>query len=138
LKELPDTETTKQQWKAYAAAHPSEDYEEDGWEDAYLPADEEELAEMMIPRLPLLLDFDHITRRIAAQRSRFMLFGTDPNWLAQESASPNSTMRSVIIDANSCREIRLELRDSGVTESVIFPDLDGLGREMKQLWDERK
>jgi hypothetical protein len=31
-----------------------------------------------------------------------------------------------------------ELRDSGVTESVIYPDLDGLGREMKQLWEELK
>jgi len=25
-----------------------------------------------------------------------------------------------------------ELRDAGVTESVIFPDLDGLGRELEQ------
>ena len=30
------------------------------------------------------------------------------------------------------------LRDCGVTESVIFPDLDGLGRETKQIWEDRK
>jgi hypothetical protein len=30
--------------------------------------------------------------------------------------------------------MRIELRDCGVTESVIFPDLDGLGRKIKQIW----
>jgi len=30
------------------------------------------------------------------------------------------------------------LREAGVTESVVYPDLDGLGRELKQLWDERR
>ena len=34
--------------------------------------------------------------------------------------------------------IRTELRDGGITESVIFPDLDGLGREIHQLWEEQK
>jgi hypothetical protein len=34
--------------------------------------------------------------------------------------------------------MRIELRECGVTESVIFPDLDGLGREIKQVWEDRK
>jgi len=34
-------------------------------------------------------------------------------------------------------DIRYELRDAGVTESVIFPDLDGLGREIQQRWADR-
>jgi hypothetical protein len=34
--------------------------------------------------------------------------------------------------------MRQELRGCGVTESVIYPDLDGLGREMRQLWDDRR
>jgi hypothetical protein len=43
----------------------------------------------------------------------------------------------VTVDADSISKIRMELRDSGVTESVIFPDLDGLGREIKQRWEDR-
>jgi hypothetical protein len=56
---------------------------------AYLPADEEDLAEMNVPRPPLVLDFPLITRRIAAQRSRFIVFGTEPNWLSEEFRKPD-------------------------------------------------
>jgi hypothetical protein len=67
-----------------------------------------------------------------------MVFGTDPTWLADESQKPDSSIQAITIDAGSAYKIRTELRDSGVTESVIFPDLDGLGREMRQLWEDRK
>jgi hypothetical protein len=137
LKALPDTEIAKQQWRAYAEKNPSDDLAADEWEDAYLPEDEEDRAELTIPRLPLLLDFSHITRRIAAQRSRLIVFGTDPDWLAEEFRKPQSAIRAITIDASFSRQIRIELKDSGITESVIYPDLDGLGREMKQLWDDR-
>lgn len=125
-----------QQWKAYVEKNPSDKLSLDKWEDAYLPSDDEDRAELPIPRLPLLLDFSHITRRIAAQRSRLTVFGTDPDWLAEEFRRPESTIRAITIDASFSRQIRVELRDSGITESVIYPDLDGLGREMKQLWDD--
>jgi hypothetical protein len=139
LKALPDTEVANQQWKAYVEKNPLEGFSVDGGDDAYLPESEETLAEIPIPRLPLLLDFGHITRRIAAQRSRLIVFGTDPDWLAEEfrKPQPESTIRAITIDASSTRQIRVELRDSGITESVIYPDLDGLGREMKQLWNDR-
>jgi hypothetical protein len=137
LKALPDTEIAKQQWKEYREKYPSAGLSPDEWEEAYLPEDEEERPKLPMPRLPLLLDFSHITRRVAAQRSRFIVFGSDPDWLAEEFRKPESTIRAVTIDAGSCRQIRVELRDSGITESVIYPDLDGLGREMKQLWDDR-
>ena len=35
-------------------------------------------------------------------------------------------------------KIRRELRDCGVTESVIYPDLDGIGREITQIWEDRR
>jgi hypothetical protein len=44
----------------------------------------------------------------------------------------------VVVDGKKTKSIRCDLRECGVTESVIFPDLDGLGRELKQLWDERQ
>jgi hypothetical protein len=80
LKQLPDVKIVEENWKTYVAKHPSYELQEDEWEDAYLPADEEDLAEINVPRPPLVLDFPLITRRIAAQRSRFIVFGTEPNW----------------------------------------------------------
>jgi hypothetical protein len=138
LKALPDTELAKNQWKEYVAKNPSDELSADEWEDAYLPADEDDLAELPLPRLPLLMDFSHITRRVAAQRSRFIVFGTDPAWLAEEFAKPDSCIQAITIDGASCGRIRVQLRDSGITESVIYPDLDGLGREMIQRWEDLK
>jgi hypothetical protein len=142
LKELimavPEIETVKARWRAYVAKYPSQELDEDEWERTYLPSDEEDLIELPIPVVPLLLDFAHITRRVAAQRSRFMVFGTDPAWLSKELEKSDSSIWAIPIDGAVGSKIRLELRDSGVTESVIFPDLDGLGRELRQLWDDRK
>ena len=41
-------------------------------------------------------------------------------------------------DPENIFKMRCELRDAGITESVIYPDLDGLGREIKQTWEDRK
>ena len=86
----------------------------------------------------MVLDFPQITRRVAAQRSRFVVFGTDCEFLSKEFKRERSIIKRICIDGTCRRSIRRQLRDSGVTESVIYPDLDGVGREMKQLWEERK
>jgi hypothetical protein len=93
---------------------------------------------MNVPRPPLVLDFPLITPRIAAQRSRFIVFGTEPNWLSEEFKKADSTIKVITIASRSRSKIRQQLRDCGVTESVIYPDLDGLGREMRQLWEDRR
>lgn len=136
LKALPETEINKQNWKAYLAKNTSMKASDDDWDETYLPDDEEGRADLPLPRIPMVLDFHHITRRIAAQRSRFILFGTDQDWLGDEFKRTDSSVRAIPIDAKTTRQIRAELRDAGITESVIYPDLDGLGREMKQLWDD--
>ena len=90
-----------------------------------------------LPPSPMVLTFPHITRRVAAQRSQFILFGSDPSWLSKEIRSLRSTIDVLRIDGKSAGVIRKQLREAGVTESVIFPDLDGLGREFHQLWRDR-
>lgn len=138
LDALPETKRAETKWKSYVKKHPLDDLSEDEPERVYLPASEEELKELRPPGIPLLLDFPHITRRVAAQRSRFLVFGTDPAWLAKEAEKSDLLIKSIVVDGRSCYRIRRELRESGVTESVIFPDLDGLGREMRQLWLDRR
>lgn len=132
----------KENWKRYIENHPYYLHGEDSgdaWEVAYIPADEDERKELPVPRWPLVMEFPHITRRIAAQRSRFVVFGTDPFWLAEEYEK-RGFMDVIEIDPDpeNIIKTRCELRDAGITESVIFPDLDGLGREIKQIWEDRK
>jgi hypothetical protein len=138
LDALAETKRAEKRWKAYVRKHPLDELEEDEPERVYLPASEEDLKELSPPAVPMLLDFPHITRRVAAQRSRFLVFGTDPSWLAKEAAKSDRLIKSITVDGGSCYRIRRELKESGVTESVIFPDLDGLGREMRQLWIDRR
>jgi hypothetical protein len=138
LKQLPDVQIAKAAWKDLAAKRPSYELDEDLWEGSYLPSDDDDRAELNVPRPPLILDFPHITRRIAAQRSRFIVFGTEPNWLSDEFTKTDTTIKLIRIPKEHRPTIRQELRDCGVTESVIYPDLDGLGREMKQLWEDRR
>jgi hypothetical protein len=76
-----------------------------------------------------------LTRRIAAQRSRFLIFGKDPDFLVTVGVGKDSRLDSFVIEKEKIPAIRQELRDAGVTESVVFPDLDGLGRELKQQWE---
>lgn len=131
---LTERKKSKEAWAKYLAKHPDDDLTDDDWDVNYLPSDRG----LKLPLLPLLLEFPHFTRRVAAQRSRFMLFGRSHDWLAKEAKKKNSPIHGITIDANSVPKIRRDLREGGVTEAVIFPDLDGLGRELKQLWVERR
>jgi hypothetical protein len=136
-KALPDRKVIEDSWKAYVAK-PSADFsDEDGWDIVYLPGYAESTG-VDLPRPPLLLEFPYKTRRFAAQRSRFIVFGSEPRWLADELEASDSCIKRIAIAGSSRRRIRQELRDCGVTESVIYPDLDGLGRETRQLWEDRK
>jgi hypothetical protein len=126
-------------WKNYVKSHPGQKLSEDEWEDFYLPPiNEDELKKWNIPSEPLVLDMPHISRRVAAQRSQFIIFGTDPFWLSENLKKSRIPIAEIIVDGHARDKIRLELRDTGITESVIFPDLDGLGREMRQLWEDRR
>ena len=131
---LEERKITIRQWKAYAKQNKFYEGREDEWEHAYLPASKEDLLRVKMPKAPLLLYFFHITRRIAAQRSRFIVFGTECDWLSKYSKKTGSSLKTITIEAKSVPAIRIELRDSGMTESVIYPDLDGLGREISQRW----
>jgi hypothetical protein len=139
LKNSSEIDHAKKHWRSFVETHPSFKYREVEWEYAYLPSNEDERKELPIPSTPFVLDFPHITRRVAAQRSRFVVLGTDPCWLAKQSKEQDFLKVIEIDPTPECvSKIRIQLRESGVTESVIFPDLDGLGREMKQLWEDCK
>jgi hypothetical protein len=67
-----------------------------------------------------------------------MIFGTDPLWLVKMEREKDSRLVSITIPRGSINKIRQELKDAGITESVVYLDLDGLGRELKQIWKARR
>lgn len=139
LRNHPNRKEAEERWKQYWKTNPYA-VDEDEWERLYLPEDEDDAKDplMATPEIPMLWDSAHVTRRVAAQRSRFMIFGTDPSWLANKGKEKDSRLVSIKIPRGSINRIRWELRDAGVTESVVYPDLDGLGRELKQIWKVRR
>jgi hypothetical protein len=139
LRKDPDRKNARKRWKEYAKKHPN-DNDEDDWDRLYLPPEKDEIKNELLktPVTPMLWDSPHVTRRVAAQRSRFMIFGTDPSWLANLKKKQGSRLVSITIPRGSVNKIRRELKDAGITESVVFPDLDGLGRELKQVWETRR
>ena len=120
----------RQIWRKYVEAHPSLELSPDSDEDCYIPN------RVKLPPSPMVLTYDHLTRRIAAQRSQFIVFGADHGWLSDRVSNDARWIDRIRIDAHHRVLIRQELRDSGVTESVIFPDLDGVGRELGILWQD--
>jgi hypothetical protein len=139
LKEDPEQKSAKNRWREYCKQNP-ESTDEEEWDRLYLPEDEDDARDplMATPKIPILWDLPHLTRRVAAQRSRFMIFGTDPLWLSDVWRRGNSPLASLTIPAGAITKIRNELTDAGITESVVYPDLDGLGRELKQKWEARR
>jgi hypothetical protein len=53
------------------------------------------------------------------------VFGDDPFWLAKEYKEQDFIkLIEIDPDRENISKIRIELRECGVTESVIFPDLE--------------
>ena len=127
----PDRQDAKDRWKSWLKLHKS-NYSKSDWERLYLPASRSTNKKWPPPKTPLLWDSPHLERRVAAQRSRFMIFGTDPEWLSKlaedQKGNRKDPIQGVVIRSDATDKVRSQLRDAGVTESVIYPDLDGLGR----------
>jgi hypothetical protein len=138
LEEHPDRKDAERRWKRYNKKHPFDTVEGDS-DVLYLPADDDDLKEPLLktPKTPVLWDSPHVSRRIAAQRSRFMIFGSAPTWLIDLASKSRSHLKRVRIPLSAIETLKRELKDAGVTESVVYPDLDGLGRELKQIWETR-
>jgi hypothetical protein len=135
-----DRQISIKRWSDYIEKAKVSDSDDTDWDLLYLPPDDDGPRNPLraLPEIPILWDSSHVTRRIAAQRSRFMIFGNSASYLRKFEVMTGSHFGSIRISKGSITRIKLQLRDAGVTESVVFPDLDGLGRELKQEWDAKR
>ncbi|TCS17539.1 FRG domain-containing protein [Caulobacter sp. BK020] len=90
-----------------------------------------------IPMLPIMIYGSYNSARIVAQRGGFALFGqgtTPMEEVFRADQFPVETLRKIEIGHEYVDDIRNSLFRKGFTESVVFPDLDGLSKEIRRVF----
>ncbi|NJO34144.1 MAG: FRG domain-containing protein [Rhodospirillales bacterium] len=85
--------------------------------------------------LPVAMYGAHNSARIVAQQGVFAIFGADRtpmDTLIQNGRIPADALICVVIPARRITTLRRSILNHGITESVVFPDLEGLARETKR------
>jgi hypothetical protein len=86
--------------------------------------------------LPAAMEPPHVDRRLSAQSSRFVIFGTTRD-LMRTKAARVARVRHVgmiRIPKECIKEIQADLDHYGITAASVFPDLTGLCREICLRW----
>jgi hypothetical protein len=84
-------------------------------------------------RLPVAIKPIQASRRITSQRGFFTVHGAERGALERlaENAKSKSELRRLKIPRSRIAEMKRDLSIAGITETTIFPELDGLSREIK-------
>jgi FRG domain len=88
-----------------------------------------------IPVHPVALYGAHNSPRIVAQRGVFTMYGNDTSPMEdayEKFHFPAECLIKVILKREKLPNLRTAILQHGITESVVFPDLEGLAREMKR------
>ena len=91
-------------------------------------------------RGPAAIEPLHVDRRLAAQRSRFLIFGKAKDLTKTKAArEPDKTcgLTKITIPINAIGGMRSDIESAGLTISTIFPDLSGLCEELCDSWVRR-
>jgi len=86
-------------------------------------------------KLPLAITPIHANQRIAAQHGVFTIHGNEHaafDRVARRKGKNRPFLQRIVIPSAHIDTIRRELAISGVSESLIFPELSGLCREIKR------
>ena len=90
--------------------------------------------ELLHPERPLALDPPHVARRVSVQRSHFTIHGTDRNGLDRLAREKGAKLVKITIAQDGIANILNDLETAGIVETTIFPDLEGLSRELFRSW----
>ncbi len=114
------------------------DYEESG---RYLPGIEDAFDGREVGRqLPAAIEPPHVDRRVAAQSSRFLVFGKTQDLTHSEVVKGKRGKKARIarlrIPASERDSLVKELADCGINFSSISPDLEGRALNILARWKE--
>jgi FRG domain/SET domain len=87
------------------------------------------------PRKPVAIYPGHIMRRIGAQRSCFTIHGLDRRPLELIARRSGIFVRKIVIPSWNVTSMRRTLETCGIDETTVFPDLEGLSRQVNSLID---
>ncbi|NUM40216.1 MAG: FRG domain-containing protein [Leptospiraceae bacterium] len=85
--------------------------------------------------LPLAMFGDYNSQRIVAQRGAFTIFGsnlTGMEHIAEQKTELKSTLIKYTISKDNIPALLNSLLLIGITDSVVFPSLEGLSKELKR------
>ncbi len=88
-------------------------------------------------KYPVALYGAHNSSRIVAQQGVFAIFGRERiamERLARHHGFDGRELRRLSIPSGNLMNMRKSLLGHGITESVVFPDLEGLARETKRYF----
>jgi hypothetical protein len=81
------------------------------------------------------IDPPHVDRRLAVQRSRFLIFGKSMDLTRMDIVKEKDCrLARIILPKKSIATILDELVDCGLTVSAVFPDLEHLCAEIADRW----
>jgi hypothetical protein len=85
---------------------------------------------------PVAVDPPHVARRLAVQKGRFTIHGTQPDGLEALQVKAEEPLRllKISIARKAVAQVRDDLETCGITETTLFPDLEALGRELRRRW----
>lgn len=90
-----------------------------------------------VPTLPIMIYGAYNSPRIVAQRGGFALFGqgVEPmEKVVKQEAFPDGVLEKIEVSHELRPSMLNSLFRKGFTESVVFPDLDGLSRELRRTF----
>lgn len=88
--------------------------------------------------LPVALYGVHNSPRIVAQRGVFMIFGQSKlpmEKIYTKYTFPKNCLYKITFDKSLIQKVKSSILNHGITESVVFPELDGLSREIKRIFE---
>lgn len=91
------------------------------------------------PRVsPAAMYGTHNSSRIVAQKGVFVIFGSSPipmeDLYISDTKYPSDCLIKLIIPIRYINTLKETLSRIGITDSVVFPDLEGLAREIKRSY----
>lgn len=83
---------------------------------------------------PVAIYGAHNSPRIVAQRGVFTLFGNSTEAMESMNGIPQEALTRVLIPATATEAMFRSLLGLGFTDSMLFPDLEGIARDLKRQY----
>ncbi len=105
--------------------------------ESYKPSTDSSVVNTIMPSYPVAIYGTHNSPRIVAQRGVFTISGKSTNSIEDiyiTNDFPQDSLIKVVVPAKYIKPLLVSMISIGITDSVVFPDLDGLAKETKRFF----